>query len=70
EEAESELDYEEEVYIFRVELDDENGEEVLVELEDEAEWERVAAVWETRMDTLEELEEEDEAGEENGEGFF
>jgi putative Holliday junction resolvase len=70
EEAESELDYEEEVYIFRVELDDESGGEILVELDDEAEWERVAALWETRMDTLGELEEEDEAVEENGEGFF
>ena len=70
EEAESELDYEEEVYIFRVELDDESGGEILVELDDEAEWERVAALWETRMDTLEELEEEDEALEENGEDLF
>lgn len=61
EEAGLDYDEEEEVYIFRVEMDEEKGEEVLVELDDEAEWERVAAAWETRMDALEDLEEEDEA---------
>lgn len=33
-----------EAYIFRIELSE--GEEVLVEVEDEEEWERVASCWE------------------------
>jgi len=69
EDLEADYDAEEEVYLFRVDLKEETGEEVLVELDDEAEWERVAAIWESRMEALEEMEEEDEAGE-DGEGYL
>jgi uncharacterized protein YrzB (UPF0473 family) len=52
-----ELDFEDEAYIFRIELDGE--EETLLEVEDESEWNQVAAVWEERMETLE-LEDDDD----------
>lgn len=38
----------EEAVIFRI--DEEDGEQVLVAVEDEKEWERVTAEWENRMD--------------------
>jgi uncharacterized protein YrzB (UPF0473 family) len=52
-----EIDFEEEAYIFRIDLDGE--EETLVEVDDESEWSQVAAVWEERMETLE-LEDDDD----------
>lgn len=44
---EDEVDFEDEAYIFRIDL--EEGEETLVEVEDEVEWNQVAAVWEERV---------------------
>ncbi len=46
-ENEDEVDFEDEAYIFRIDL--EEGEETLVEVEDEVEWNQVAAVWEERV---------------------
>ncbi len=56
-----ELDLDDEAYIFRVDLDVESGEETLVEVEDETEWNQVAQEWENRAKELgtEEDEEED-----------
>ena len=54
EEEEFEVDTEGEAYIFRVEIDEETGEEIMLEVEDEKEWERVAAVWEEQLDAAEE----------------
>lgn len=62
-----EIDVDDDAYIFRVEMDDETGEETMAEVDDEEEWERVAAAWEERLDALEE---EDEEEEEDGEDFF
>lgn len=45
-----EVDFEDEAYIFRIDL--EEGEETLVEVEDEIEWNEVAAVWEGRVQSL------------------
>ncbi len=60
------VDFEDDAYIFRVEMDDETGEETLSEVEDEDEWKRVAEAWEERLDEQEdEDEEEDEDGDEN-----
>lgn len=42
-----EVDFDDEAYIFRIDL--EEGEETLVEVEDEIEWNEVAAVWEERL---------------------
>ena len=53
-----EVDFEDEAYIFRIDLDD-SEEETLVEVDDETEWNQVAAVWEERMETLE-LEDDDD----------
>lgn len=52
-EEEDELDITDDAYIFRIDVNGESGEETLVEVEDEAEWNEVAAEWETRMQTLE-----------------
>ncbi len=52
-----EIEFEEEAFIFRIDLDGE--EETLVEVDDESEWNQVAAVWEERMETLE-LEDDDD----------
>ncbi len=41
------VDFEDEAFIFRIDLAD--GEELLVEVEDEAEWNQVASVWEERV---------------------
>ncbi|MBW6464733.1 MAG: DUF1292 domain-containing protein [Bacillota bacterium] len=45
-----EVDFEDEAYIFRIDL--EEGEETLVEVEDEIEWNEVAAIWEERLQSL------------------
>jgi uncharacterized protein YrzB (UPF0473 family) len=45
------IDLEDEAYIFRIDLDE--GEEILVEVEDEIEWNQVAAIWEERVQSLE-----------------
>ena len=65
-EANFEVDFEDDAYIFRVEMDDEDGEEILAEVDDEDEWKRVAEAWEER---LEDQDEEDEE-EDDGEDFF
>ncbi len=52
-----EIDFEDEAYIFRIDLD--NEEETLVEVDDESEWNQVAAVWEERMETLDLEDDED-----------
>lgn len=54
------VDVEGDAYIFRVEIDEETGEEILEEVEDSEEWERVALAWEEQLDVSEEGEEEDE----------
>jgi len=46
-----EIDLEDEAYIFRIDLDE--GEEILVEVEDEIEWNQAAAIWEERVQSLE-----------------
>lgn len=48
---EAEEIYFDEAYIFRVDLTD--GEENLVEVEDEEEWDEVASVWEERLNAYE-----------------
>jgi uncharacterized protein YrzB (UPF0473 family) len=53
-----EVDLEDEAYIFRIDLDH-NEEETLVEVDDETEWNQVAAVWEERMETMD-LEDDDD----------
>jgi uncharacterized protein YrzB (UPF0473 family) len=50
EEEEDTIDLEEEAYIFRIDLDE--GEETLVEVDDEFEWNQVAMVWEERMQSM------------------
>ena len=51
------IDTEEEAYIFRIDLDE--GEEMLVEVEDEKEWNQVASIWEERLECIEFDDEED-----------
>jgi uncharacterized protein YrzB (UPF0473 family) len=53
----AEIDFEDDAYIFRIES--EEGEETLVEVEDEDEWSSVAALWEERADELDLEEDED-----------
>lgn len=50
EDEEDSIDLEEEAYIFRIDLDE--GEETLVEVDDEFEWDQVAMVWEERMQSM------------------
>ncbi len=45
------IDFEEEAFIFRIDVDED--EEMLVEVEDETEWNKVAAVWEERVQNIE-----------------
>ncbi len=45
------FEHEEEAFIFRI--DENAGEEVLVEVDDENEWKIVAAVWEKRVKNFE-----------------
>ncbi len=45
------FDFEDEAYIFRV--DSAEGEEMLVEVEDEKEWHQVASAWEERAQNIE-----------------
>ncbi len=52
-EEEEYIDFQEDAYIFRVEI--EANEEALVEVDDEAEWNRVATIWEERVKTIENL---------------
>jgi uncharacterized protein YrzB (UPF0473 family) len=56
---EEELDLNEDAYIFRIDVNEESGEETLVEVEDESEWNEVAQEWENRVQELEPDEEED-----------
>ena len=51
EDGEEEPDLDEEAYIFRIDVSD--GEETLVEVEDEVEWNEVAAVLQERMENFE-----------------
>ena len=51
------IDLEDEAFIFRIDLDE--GEELLIEVEDELEWNQVAAVWEERVQSLEYEDDED-----------
>lgn len=46
-------------YIFRIEKNAESGEDTLVEVEDEGEWNRVALEWENRIKLLEDEESEE-----------
>ena len=54
---EEEADFEEEAFIFRIDLDD--GEETLTEVDDETEWNEVATVWEERVQNLEDEDDEE-----------
>ncbi|HHW75402.1 MAG TPA: DUF1292 domain-containing protein [Firmicutes bacterium] len=58
-EGEIEVDFEEDAYIFRVELDEQSGEELFYEVEDEEEWGKVALAWESRVEEMEEEEQDD-----------
>lgn len=49
-EDDDEIDLEDEAFIFRIDLDE--GEEMLIEVEDETEWNQVAAVWEERVQSI------------------
>lgn len=51
EDESGEIDSDDSAYIFRIML--EEDEETLVEVEDEAEWDEVAAIWESRMEAME-----------------
>lgn len=53
---EPEVDFEEDAYIFRVEIDEQGDEELFFEVEDEKEWEKVALAWEKRLKTMDEEE--------------
>ncbi len=53
EEEEDYLDFEEDAYIFRIEPGED--EDSLVEVDDEAEWNKVAELWEERVSTLENM---------------
>jgi len=59
EENDEEEDLNEEAYIFRVEIDEASGEETMVEVEDEAEWNQVAREWESRAQNDDQEDEED-----------
>ncbi|MBS3943198.1 MAG: DUF1292 domain-containing protein [Dethiobacter sp.] len=48
-----------EAYIFRIEAHEESGEETLVEVVDEAEWNQVAKEWESRAKEFDAEEESD-----------
>ncbi len=58
EEAEEIQEEFESAYIFRI--DEVDGEQTLVEVESEEEWENVAAEWENRVRQLENMDEESE----------
>ena len=66
EEEDFSVDFEDDAYIFRVEMDDETGEETLSEVDDEDEWKLVAEAWEERLDE----QEDDDEDEEEDEDFF
>lgn len=50
EDEEDTIDLEDDAFIFRIDLDE--GEEILVEVEDEFEWNQVAMVWEERIQSM------------------
>lgn len=50
EDEEDTIDLEDDAFIFRIDLDE--GEEILVEVEDEFEWSQVAMVWEERVQSI------------------
>ncbi|MFO7951929.1 MAG: DUF1292 domain-containing protein [Bacillota bacterium] len=50
EEADDEVEYGEDAYIFRIEESDEG--DSLVEVDDEDEWHKVASAWELRTENL------------------
>lgn len=56
EEESDEVDLDDDAYIFRIDMEQE--EEMLVEVEDEMEWKEVAAVWESRIEDID-LEDDD-----------
>ncbi len=56
---EEELDLNEDAFIFRIDVNEESGEETLVEVEDETEWSIVAQEWENRVQEMDPEEEED-----------
>ncbi len=51
------IDLEDEAFIFRIDLNE--GEEILVEVEDEIEWNKVAAVWKERAQSYDYEDDED-----------
>ncbi|MDY6826386.1 MAG: DUF1292 domain-containing protein [Bacillota bacterium] len=56
-EQNAEIDFEDDAYIFRIEMAE--GEEMLVEVDDDTEWDVVAAVWGERVEMNEMEDEED-----------
>lgn len=56
---ELEVDFEEDAFIFRVELDEGSGEEIFFEVEDKEEWEKVALAWEEMVKGWSEEESDD-----------
>lgn len=57
-EGEVEVDFEEDAYIFRVELDEQSGEELFFEVEDKDEWGKVALAWEEQVKEMDEEEQD------------
>ena len=55
-EDEEGFDLTDDAYIFRIDVDEASGDETLVEVEDEAEWNQVALEWETRVQNMDEEE--------------
>ena len=49
--TEENMETEPDAYIFRIEEDD-NGEDVMSEVDNEDEWSKVAAVWENRLEEM------------------
>ena len=53
-----EPDLAEDAYIFRIDEDEASGNETLVEVEDEAEWNEAAREWENRTENMDEDEDD------------
>lgn len=59
EDDEADPDMAEDAYIFRIDKDEANEGEILVEVDDESEWNEVAREWENRIQALEQEDDEE-----------
>ena len=59
EDDEEEPDMADDAYIFRIDKDEESDGEILVEVDDEGEWNQVALEWENRIQALEQEDDEE-----------